>query len=269
MASATPRYFYFHASANALGGSLRTPHKKVIPSQASTSLPAVGGHATARTEAFNCDEIVHCKSASTRVSGTETEEDGSYATLVTSVVEDLNILDAVKAERIVAQIAIEHPADGGGPTFSLAGSHFDGLRLGGVEVTPTLNTTLLGVGSGDGLGWSIFQQTGLAQAGKMVGKAKSGKNAQWVKDRFEWMTRQPKGDGCVLCSLVDGIDQPVPGRTFGHALELPHFGKIFLGEVLVYPGSIQVSMIRAELGCATTGSIGVAMAHGSGGTIPP
>ncbi|MGC2403382.1 MAG: choice-of-anchor P family protein [Acidobacteriaceae bacterium] len=269
MPSATPRFFYFHASANALGGSLKTPHNKVVPSQASSSLPAVGGHATSRTEAFNCDEIVSCRTAYTRVSGTQVEEDGSWATLVTSVVENLNILDAVKAERIVSQISIEHPADGGSPKFSLAGSHFDGLRLGGRDVTVPLHPALLGVGSGDGITWPIFQQTGFDQAVKMVQKANTGKNTQWVQDRFKWMTAKPKGDATVLCSLVDEITQPVPGRIFGHVLELPHFGKILLGELLVSPSSIHLTMIRAELGCATTGNVGVAMAHGAGGTYPP
>ena len=136
MPSASPKTFYFHADANSLGGALETPHKKVVPSQASVALPAVGGHATARTEAFNCDEIVSCRAAYTRVTGGQVEEDGSWATLVTSVVEGLNILDTVKAERIVAQVSVEHPADGGNPTISLAGSHFDGMRLGGCDVLP-------------------------------------------------------------------------------------------------------------------------------------
>jgi hypothetical protein len=260
--------FYFHAHASSLGGALEAPHKKVVPSQASVALPAVGGHATARTEAFNCDEIVSCKAAYTRVTGGQVEEDGSWSTLVTSVVEGLNILDAVKVERLVAQISIEHPADGGNPTFSLAGSHFDGIRLGGCDVSPKLNPKLLGVGSVDRIEWPIFQQTGQQQAGTMITKAKAAKDAQWILHRFQWMTN-PKADACVLCSLVDGIDQPVPGRVFGHALEIPHFGKIFLGELLVCRSSIQLSMIRAELGCATKGKLSAAMAIGGGGTVPP
>ena len=270
MPSVSNKAFYFHAHASSLGGALETPHKKVVPSQASVALPAVGGHATARTEAFNCDEIVSCKAAYTRVTGGQVEEDGSWSTLVTSVVEGLNILDAVEVERIVAQVSVEHPADGGNPTISLAGSHFDGMRLGGSDVSPALNPTFLGVGSADGIEWPIFQQIGRDQAVKMVQKAKAGKNAQWVLDRFDWMTApKPKADACVLCSLVDGIDQPIPGRAFGHALEIPHFGRIFLGELLVCRTSIQLSMVRAELGCATTGHLNVAMAIGAGGTIPP
>jgi hypothetical protein len=268
--AASPRFFQLHASANALGGALKTPHKKVIPSQASSALPAVGGHTTSRTESFNCDEIVRCRSAYTRVtSSQEDEPNGSWVTLVSSVVEGLNILDAVKAERIVGQISIEHPADGSPVTFSLAGSHFDGLKLGGLDVSPTLNPALLGVGSGDGVGFSVFQQTGNVQAGKIVQNAKSGKNAQWVLDRFNWMTAKPKGDAEILCSLVDGIAQAVPGRCFGHAVEIPHFGKIFLGEMLVGPSSVQLSMVRAELGCATTGSVAVSAAAARGGHYPP
>jgi hypothetical protein len=270
MPSVPNKAFYFHAHASSLGGTLETPHKKVVPSQASVALPAVGGHAIARTEAFNCDEIVSCRSAYTRVTGGLAEDDGSWFTLVTSVVEGLNILETVKVERVVAQISIEHPVDGGNPTISLAGSHFDGFRLGGCEVSPTLNPKLLGVGSVDRIEWPIFQQTGREQAVKMVTKAKTGKNGQWILNRFEWMTAaKPKADACVLCSLVDGIDQAVPGGIFGHALEIPHFGKIFLGELLVCRSSIQLSMIRAELGCATKGHLSAAMAIGSGGTVPP
>jgi hypothetical protein len=269
MTSSPAKFFFLHASANALGGVLTTPHKKVIPSQASASLPEVGGHATTRTEAFNFDEIVSCKAAFTRLTGTHIEEDGSWATLVTSVVEDLNILDVVKAKRIVAQVSVEHAADGTPPVFSFAGSHYDGLRLGGIEITPEINPSLLGVGQAEGIGLRNFQQVGHDQAVTMVQKAKAAKSAKWVVDRYDWMTAKPKGDGCVLCSLVNGIDQKVPGRSFGHVLEIPHFGRIVLGEMLVQASTVQLAMIRAELGCANTGSIGVAMARGGGGTVPP
>jgi hypothetical protein len=267
--SPSPRFYYLHASANALGGILETPHKRVIPSQASSSLPEVGGHATNRTEAFNFEEILSCKTAYTRLTSSRVEEDGSYATLVTSVVEGLNILDVVKADRIVAQISVEHPGGITPPVFSFAGSHFDGLKLGGCSVNPDFNERLFGVETGDGVGWSIFQDVGHQQAVKMVQKAKTAKNTEWVQDRFGWMTPRPKGDGCVLCSLVDGINQPAPGRAIGHVLQIPHFGKIVLGEMLVFPTTVQLSMIRAELGCANSGSVTAAMSRGGGGHYPP
>jgi hypothetical protein len=137
-------------------------------------------------------------------------------------------------------------------------------------VFPTLDPKLLGVDSVNHLELPIFHKTEQEQAGKMITKAKThpGKNIQRVTDRFQWMTK-PRADSCVLCSLVAGFDHAGPGRAFGHALEIPHFGKIFLGELLVDPSSIQLSMIRAELGCATTGRIGMANATVREGTIPP
>ena len=35
MPSVSNKAFYFHAHASSLGGALETPHKKVVPSQAS------------------------------------------------------------------------------------------------------------------------------------------------------------------------------------------------------------------------------------------
>jgi hypothetical protein len=267
-----PKAFYYHAHANSLGGFLQTPHKKVVPSQASVALPSVGGHAATRTEAFNCDEIVSCRAAYTRATGAQADPDGPWSTLVTSVVEGLNILETFKVERMVAQVSVEHPGDGGNPTISLAGCHFEGLKISGHDISPTLNPKLLGVGSVDRIEWPIFQQTGREQAVKMVAKAKAspGKTGQWVLDRFDWMTAaKPKADGCVLCSLVDGIDQAFPGRAFGHALEIPHFGKIFLGELLTCQSSIRLSMVRAELGCANTGNLSGATAMVEGVPVPP
>ena len=210
MRSVPIKLFTFMHMRARLAASLETPHKKVVPSQASVALPAVGGHATARTEAFNCDEIVSCRSAYTRVTGGQVEEDGSWSTLVTSVVEGLNILEVVKADRIVAQVSVEHPADGGNPTISLAGSHFDGIRLGGCDVSPTLNPKLLGVGSVDRIEWPIFQQTGREQAVKMISKAKAGEGCPVGSGSIRLDDPKPKADGCVLCSLVDGIDQAGP-----------------------------------------------------------
>jgi hypothetical protein len=269
MTPTSPRTFYYHASANSLGGHLQTPHKKVVPTQASAALSEVGGHAAGRTENFNCDEIVRCKLSYTTISGVQVEGDGSWATLVTSVVEGFNLLDVVTADRIVGQVSVNHPADGSSPTFSISGSQYYGLRIAGHEITPKLNSTLLALGSGTGVDWPIFQTTGNTQAGTIVGTASAGKNAQWVVNRFTWMTAKPKAGGHVICSLVDAIPQPMPGRSIGHVIEIPHFGKILLGELVAHPTSVQLTMIRAELGCATQGQITACSVMANGHTVPP
>ena len=81
--------------------------------------------------------------------------------------------------------------------------------------------------------------------------------------------RKPEKDGFSLCSLVDGVGGEIPGRSFGHVIDIPDFGRIFLGEVLVHPRSVQICMVRAELGCSTHGKVGVGTASVRGTTVPP
>jgi len=269
MRSNAKKVFYFHADANSLGGFIEKPLQKIIPSQASVSLPPVGGHAATRTPAFNFEEIVSCRSAYTRVTGTQVAPDGPWSTTITSVVEGLNILEVITSERLVAQLSVEYPRDGRYLEISLAGSRFDDLRLGGCEAFPRLNPTLLCAAKAR-IALPALRQTGWEQAGKMINSAEEGRDAfPWVLDRFGWMTREPEEGQCVLCSLVDGLDGAVPGTSFGHAVEIPDFGRIFLGELLVCPGSVQFSLIRAELGCAVHGHVSAGMASGNGHSVPP
>jgi len=277
MRSNAKKTYYFHADANSLGGFIDKPFQKAIPSQAPISLPPVGGHATARTDAFNFEEIISCRSAYTKVSGRLVAEDGPGSVLVTSVVEGLNILEVVKAERIVAQVAVEHS---GGDDFSqihFTGSCCEGLKIGGYDASPTFNADLLESVGGTPrkpINGALFQQTGRQQAAKLKKSVEGGENPdafRWLIDRYGWMNakRELGKDGFLLCSLVDGVKQEIPGRSFAHVLDIPEFGRIFLGEVVVFPARLQLSMIRAELGCNTGGggsgpTVGVGI-H----TIPP
>jgi hypothetical protein len=266
MRSEAKKTFYFHASGNSLGGFIEKPMHKIIPSQASVSLPHVGGHATTRSEAFNFEEIVSCRAAYTRVSGGQDEKDGAWSITATTVVEGLKILEVFSAERIVAQLSVEHPYDGGLPKYSFAGSHFDGLKIGGRDASLALNSSLLeGIGgagaSREPITWPLFQKTGRQQAAKLVKSIKGDGDRdafQWLIDRYGSMAsdREPKAHGSVLCSLVDGVDAAIPGRSFGHVIHIPHFGSIFLGEVLASsPTSVQLYSFRAELGCGTSGHV--------------
>lgn len=277
MRSNTKKTFYFHGDASSLGGFIDKPIHKAIPSQAASSLPPVGGHVTARSDAFNFEEIISCRSAYTKVSGRLVAEDGPGSALVTAVVEGLNILEVVKAERIVAQITVEHS---GGDDFSqvhFTGSTCEGLKIGGYDARPTFNADLLESVTGTprkAVNGALFQQTGRQQAAKLKKSVEGGENPdafRWLIDRYGWMNakRELGKDGFLLCSLVDGVNQEIPGRSFAHVLDIPEFGRIFLGEVMVFPARLQLSMIRAELGCNTGGGgngpvVGVGI-H----TIPP
>jgi hypothetical protein len=274
MQSKSRKNFYFQTDANALGGFLEKPFQKIIPSCASASLPPTGGYVETRSEGFNFEEILSCSSAYTRVSGREVEKNGPWSLLVTSVVEGLSILEVVTAERIVGQISVEYFPDGRPPRIVHIGSRFEGLRIGGYEVHPKMNPVLMSVG-GDaaGVGPAAYQETGRTQAGKLIASAKQAgeDTVSWIEERFGWMAadRGAGNGGLVLCSLVDGIEEAFPGRSYGHVVEIPEFGRVFLGEMLLSGNTIQFSMVRAELGCNVHGSASAASGVVGGHTVPP
>jgi hypothetical protein len=279
MQSNAKKVFYYHADANSLGGFIEEPFEGIIPAVSSISLPAVGGYGTNRTEALNFKEIISYRSAYTRVSGRALAEDGPWSSQVTSVVEGLNILEIVTAERIVSQISVEHPREGGGASISFAGSYFEKLAIGGHEVCPRLNSGLMGTGSeadndASRIMWPALLQTGHGQAREIVQSVTERENRsgwEWALQRYGWMDekREQKKDGCVLCSLVDGVEGTVPGKAIGHVVEIPDFGRIFLGEILAFPHSIQLTMVRAELGCNVHGKVSAGSSSINGGTMPP
>jgi hypothetical protein len=273
MRSSAKKAFYYHADANSLGGFVEKPFAKSIPTQSSVSLPEVGGVTTNRTEAFNFEELISCSSAYTRVSGRQIEPDGPWSVTATAAVEGLKVLEVLTADRLVIQVSVEYPTDGGYFSVSLAGSSFEGLRLGGCKAPLTTNPTLL-CEAKTAIRYPDFLRAGREQADNLVKVAradKSGEDREWLVERFGWMaSNQKQEEGqCILASLVNGVSQPTPGMSIGHAVEIPDFGRLFLGELLVCQSSIQVSSFRAELGCGTHAQVNGPNARVRGGTIPP
>lgn len=244
------RLYALRADASALGGYLQEPLERQIPTLAPVSLPAVGGFAIARSEGFTLYEIVSCSAAYTRVSGRESARDGSSSLLVTAVVENLNILEVVRARRIVTQLAISIPGEPGPIGISLAGSGFEGLCLAGHECRPKFNPRLQSPGdaSGDGLlRWEDVQQVVRAQGESLV-------------------TSDPPsgGRGYARASLLDTLEVSGASRCRGHIVDIPEFGQIILGELLISRDAVQLIGIRAELGCTNGGRISVCCGGGGG-----
>ena len=264
------KFYSFRVDANALGGFLEEPHRKIIPAVAPVSLPAVGGFATARSAAFNHHEIVSCSAAYTRVSGAEHHPDGSISILATAVVEGLNLLEVVTAERIVAQVSISIPNGRGAPQISLAGTRFEGLRLAGCVSDPVLNPMLVPCGDqGDHavpLTWEAIQGVGRSQTKALAERFKSHPDKEavkWAQRRQDWMAADqlPENGGRLLCSVVDGFGDE---DSCGHIVDIPGFGRIFFGELRVSYESVQLVAVRAELGCPVKGKISIGAVGGGG-----
>jgi hypothetical protein len=260
------KFYSIWADANAVGGFLEAPMRNIIPTVAPVSLPAVGGLTSARSEAFTFERIVSVSSAYTRVSGQE-NADGTVSILATAVVEGLNILEVIEADRIVAQVSITVSSVKAPILVSKAGTQFDGLKVGGVPYYPKWNEKLHHLASdelGRAQGFTVkdVAEQGQKQAGAILEGFRGSHDYPWAERRFKWMTaEQPRSR--YLCSLIDGFDGA--GReSVGHCVVVPGFGRFFFGEVLSSQDTVQVVSIRAELGCPVQGKITVNTGGGGG-----
>jgi hypothetical protein len=251
--------FYYQASASPLGGQIKQPFLRPLPSPASSALSGAGGFASSQSEAFNHENIVSFTAAHTRISGHEAPDGKEFSTLVTTVVEGLNILEIVTAKRVVAQLSVAFPKDGGPRRIATAGSHFEDLRIGGYDAKPEPNDTLLSSPQT----MTEIQGIGDRQSAALIDKA------EWLTKRYGWTSPAKDRDSSLtMCSLLDAVGPKLPGSSFGRVIAIPDFGRIFLGELLVSHGSVQLSMVRAELGCNVHATLTVSVA-GTGGTMMP
>jgi hypothetical protein len=267
------RFVYLHADANAIGGRLQTPVEKFVPTVAPVSLPGVGGFTTARSEGFTFEEIVSCSAAYTRVESADHASDGSATILVTSVVENLNILEVFSAARIVSQLTIRVPGASGEIGVSTIGSAYEGVRVAGVACHLNLTKGLQRAdrtpeGRSHSLTWSDVRQAGRTQAQALLSSFK-GRNEsdayQWAERKYGWLTSEPNGSSSSMCSLVDGVETSASVRCHGHIIEIPHFGRITLGELVVGREHVQLVGVRADLGCAISGGITACCGGGTAG----
>jgi hypothetical protein len=281
-----PRVHFYHADASAIGGRIDRPLEQIVPVQAPLSLPAVGGHAFARSEKFSFQGLLSFEVAETHVSGSFNETNGSWTTQVSAAIENLNVLNVVTADRVVAQISTEHPAKKYTPKVSFVGTQFVNLRIGGCKVDPILNLGFCDQGAGEHYPDQACIQNSdfltavdkqyYAMRSKQEGAGNSEATAQEKSSTPEWLSQlypvpqsqMARERGMVLCSLVQKVHGECPWKPYGHVIVIPEFGKIFLGELLLDHDSFHLIMIRLELGCPVGGVLGIGDTRTNGTTVP-
>jgi hypothetical protein len=257
--------FWFRAGALALGGRIESPPNEVIESQASCMLPPIGGFASQTARDFNYRNIVRFRSATSMVSGQRVQHEGrvSCDTLACVAIEDLNILDVVTADRVVARISSSHLRSNPDNHALPYGSHFENLRIGGVRIEPRVNRKLLNAktlaeilkrDAGDPDEVRFVDANGALLQPKRKAAAKAAPApAPLLGDTF-------------LAPLFDLGDSLPAGcsRHGAHGIAIPGLGRVFFGEYLITRSSRRLIMLRVELGCPITGSLSICMSDGNG-----
>lgn len=279
MDASKERVFHYHAAANALGGLLTHPFKNVISSEANSALANAGGYNASKTVPYHLDHVLHCDKAYTHVSGAEEED--HWATLSSAVLEGVNLLEVVTADKIVGQISSAHPKKGNHPIVSFVGSQFVNLRINGQPIEVVLDVHPLPGKPVPGKGKSSsstdpqvssyqhpdVRKLAAAQSRKVTGHKFA---PDWAKRRYGWLesVNDINDRGHLLCTLVREIKGSDPDYTYGHVIHVPGFGNIFLGEITCDGKSHHLTMLRAEMGCATSGMISMSSPAMNGKGVP-
>jgi hypothetical protein len=158
-------YHYFNAQAYALSAQLQTPFEAQIPPQAYAKLEGDSrkilpeGEETKKPrekkppenyfsehyENYRHETIFSFSAAHTQVSGHKSRKHKeAFVTLATSEVQNLNVLNVITADRVVAQISTTHFPYQYSPHVTFLGTQFENLRIAGHKVEPALNLDFVG-----------------------------------------------------------------------------------------------------------------------------
>jgi hypothetical protein len=268
------KIYLYNAHGYGFGGRIDRPFQHVLDVHAGASLPTEGGYEVSRKENFRLNETISYAAAHTIVSGSRNEKDGSYTTLASATIEGLNILDMVTADRIVARVASKQFMDDPEPTITPVGSHFENLRIAGCPIHAELDADIFnrfGTFTAFKDAYEKNQQYREAmQAVFLWGKPKF-EVPEFLRERYNWFSgdKFPESKGIALCSLVKAIKTNCGElKVYGNVIEVPQFGKVYLGEVALQQYEREVTMLRLELGSPAGGATVGPTGSGGGTTFP-
>jgi hypothetical protein len=281
MSQLNARTHRYHAEASVLEGHFRLPLVQEIKSQAYAKLPEEGGYLAQHPCDYRLESVLTIRSAYTQVAGNQDVKPGhGWSTLATAVVEGLNVLDVVTADRVVAQISTEHPLVGYVPKISFLGTRFENLRISGHPVELDLDPEILGPKPDNDAPYTTNPDL-VSRVARQHAQVKAHPNLlAGLIQRYTAPPAATPNPEAVECSLVNQATGAFPGRCFGHVIEVPGFGTIILAALRLEHSDFQaasgipkctttrLSMIELKMGCVAEGTAQIAQAHTNGGSHP-
>lgn len=285
MADDTKRVHRYHAEATVLKGDLYHPLVQPIKPQANAKLAEHGGYLSEHSEPYRLEGIISFEKAYTQTAGNPNPKaEGGWSTLVTSVVEELNVLDILTADRVVGQMSTRHPREGYVPSIHFLGTRFENLRIHGEPCKVKFH---------DGHPFSLTKPENDGPYTRHPGflervknhiegiRGSAGVPAELV-EHYNQLPAQSEGKESIECSLVTQVEGPSFCRFFGHVIDVPDFGKIHLAVLKVEHSDwekekekeawkqtlFDLTMIKLEMGCVAGGTAFMGNGVVNGGTAP-
>jgi hypothetical protein len=253
--------FQHSAGAYGISGKFLWPISEAIKVRPSVDLPPIGGFGQDIEKNYNFHELVSFSRAYTEVSGSPNVEtvDGKSIpaenNLSLAVIEDFNLLQVVEVRKLVSRITTRYFHGAEDIEVVLSGTRYEGFRIFGQEIIIKLATDLI-------LGNPTLPKL-----------RDSYKSDEAFRERYHKLSggkEVPEDDSTLELTIVEDIfaaSRPTEFRVDRNVIEIPHVGRLFLGELTVTPTSKSLNLIRWELGCPSggNGTIG----GGQGGGSPP
>jgi hypothetical protein len=281
MTEANERTHVYKAEATVLSGQLRLPVSQPIEPQAHSKLAAEGGYFNQRSDVYRLESVISFGAAYTHVAGNPSTKPGQgWTTLTTTVVENLNVLEVLTADRAVGQIVTEHPLVGYIPTFSLLGTRFENLRIAGHPVHLNLDLEILGAKPADDAPYTTDAGF-LSRVSSQYDRIRQDLDLpEELLERYNRLSSILGAPEAVECSLVNQATGGYPGKSFGHVIKIPGFGTITLAKLTVKhedphevtkvykKTTVTLTMVDLKLGCAIDGDVAVGTGNSNGSTQP-
>ena len=278
---AVVREHTYHAEAEVLRGELRLPLVQEIKTQASAKLAGKGGYLSQHEQDYRLEGVISFRTAYTQTSGNPGLKPGiGWTTLSTSVVEGLNVLEVVTADRVVSQISLDHPLEGYVPAIHFLGTRFENLRIAGhlVEVDLDLNH----LGPKPDKDAPFTQGAGfIDRVNRQHERVRNHTNLlEELMRRYTGVSPEIEEPEAIECSLVNQAGGGFPGESHGHVIYVPGFGTVSLANLRLEqsdykPGTgiprktlVQLTMIELKMGCSADGSGSVGTTKTNGMTMP-
>ena len=272
------RVHKYHAEASALKGHLILPISQEIEPQVHAKLPEKGGYLTQRAEIFRLESIISFRSAYTHVGGNLSDKTGGgHTTLTTPVVEGLNVMEVVTADRIVGQMITEHPLEGFIPSISFLGTRIENLRIAGQPVELHFDRDIFGPEPIDDLPYT-HDPGFVSRVNRQYERILKNKNLPTsVQERYNRLSSTLRASEEVECSLIDQVAGFVPGTISGNVITIPGFGTITLAKLRVKheepheqtkvpkKTTFHLTMVDLKLGCAASGDVPIGNGTSNGG----
>jgi hypothetical protein len=275
-----PRRFNFHGNASGVAAHLYWPENKMLPVQAASSLPVIGGVSQSKAGPGGIGTFLHFQSAETSahgeyVDGKAAEEalrgkrpiDGlATKTTVTARVRGVHVGNRLTIAVANAGLVSQHPITGTRqPSIQPVDNHLEGIRVDNAVLHVKLNEklfcefdTLDKLAAGFAKGFAPEQSAMFfhPDGGQTEGKA----------------TTLPSSNGIVCCTLVEKMEwegnAPTAARIEGNVLTVADFGKVYFGVMLISGTARRIVMVRLQLGSPDGGEASAADVESNGDNWP-